>query len=235
MDMNAIDIHTHILFGIDDGAKDIEMTKQMLRLAKQSGTSAVFLTPHSESGSFDFEKANAAMRGLLKDGEPEIKLYTGCEIMYTDSVIDSLKSGTIPTLAGSRYVLCEFLPMQPYSDLERAVNSLCKSGYLPIIAHAERYACIDVKTARRLYDSGAYIQLNARSVAGKNGLKVKNLCKKLLSAGLVHFIASDAHSLNTRVPVLKDAYEYVFKKFGEAYASEIFYNNPMQIINNTII
>jgi protein-tyrosine phosphatase len=235
MDMNAIDIHTHILFGIDDGARDIETTKQMLNLAKKSGTSAVFVTPHTKDGAFDFEKANAAMRELIKDGKPEIQIYTGCEIMYTDSVTDSLKSGKLPTLAGSRYVLCEFLPNQPYSDLERAVTALCKSGYLPIIAHAERYACLDINNVRKLYDSGAYIQLNARSVAGKNGFKIKSHCKKLILAGLVHFIASDAHSMNTRVPVLIDAYEYVSKKFGSATASEIFYNNPIQIINNTII
>lgn len=234
--MNITDIHTHILFDVDDGARDIETSIELLKMAYADGTRTVFLTPHSKNGGFDFERANKHINELVRAlPEPAPKLYAGCEIFYSSSVCEQLKNGKLPTLAGSRYVLCEFMPNEPQSEILSAVRNLCKSGFYPIVAHAERYMELTADGVREIVDSGGYIQLNARSVCGANGFKLKHHCAKLIKNSLVHFIASDAHSLSRRTPVLSGAAQYVTKKFGSDIAAEIFYKNPAQIISNTII
>ena len=236
MDNNIFDIHTHILFGVDDGARDLQMSLSMLQMAYDDGIGAVFLTPHTDKGCFDFEKAKRNISELIKAaGEQRPKIFTGCEIMYSPSVCESLKKGKLPTLAGSRYVLCEFAPAQTAKEIKDAVGNLCRSGFYPILAHVDRYSALKKAHIAELVESGAFIQLSSRSVTGVNGIAKRMFCDSLLKKSLVHFIASDAHSTNHRKPELSKAYEYVSKKFGADYAAEIFYKNPSQIINNTLI
>lgn len=236
--MEITDIHTHILFGTDDGAADIDTSVLLLEKAYNDGTRRIFLTPHSINGGFDFKNSNSNLQMLfekIKGRFPGLSFYSGCEIFYSESTADNLIAGKIPTLADSKYALVEFYPMVFYDELKNAVLKLTTSGYIPVIAHAERYACLRKQDTGLLCELGAYIQLNARSVLGKSGLETKHFCQKLLKDGLVHFIASDAHDPVHRTPELSKCVRYIEKKYSRSYAEQIFYKNPMQIINNIYI
>ena len=236
--MEITDIHTHILFGIDDGAADIDTSVTLLEKAYNDGTRRIFFTPHSINGGFAFNTANNNLELLfekIKGRFPGLSLHGGCEMFYSETAVENLVAGKLPTLADSKYVLVEFYPAVFYNDLKNAIQKLTTSGFIPVIAHAERYACLRKEDASLLCELGAYIQLNARSVLGKSGREPKRFCKKLLKEGTVHFIASDSHDTLRRTPELSKCFEYISKKFSEKYAEQIFNKNPMHIINNTYI
>ncbi|MBQ8605917.1 MAG: hypothetical protein IJ408_04200 [Clostridia bacterium] len=233
--MELIDIHTHILFGMDDGAKTKEDTLELLQEAYDGGTRAVFFTPHNDRGGFDLEKASAhtsELAPVIRERFPGLRIYGGCEVLYSHSVADSLLAGQIPTMNGTQYVLCEFMPGIFGSEALSAVRNIVNCGYIPIIAHAERYINLRKKNISELIDNGALIQLNAKAVLGKRGFAVKRVCKDLLRGALVHFIASDAHNMKNRSSDLSECAKYIEKKYGKERMQELFYDNPNHIINN---
>ncbi len=233
--MDIIDIHTHILYGMDDGARTLEDSIELLEKAYNSGTRTVFFTPHNMKAGIDTERANEHMAELvphIKERFPNLSFYGGCEILYSPSAIESVVTGQLPTLASSRYVLIEFMPSAFYSEMLSAIRRIVTTGYFPIIAHAERYECLKPEKIKELVKSGALIQLNARSVVGKNGFFTKRSCAKLLGKNLVHFIASDCHDADVRSPELDKCASLIEKKYGKETMERIFNFNPRQIINN---
>ena len=233
--MDIIDIHTHILYGMDDGAKTLEDAVSILEKAYEAGTRVVFFTPHNMRAGFDTERANEHMAELvpyMKERFPQLSFYGGCEILCSPSAIEGVITGQLPTLASSRYILVEFMPAAFYSEMLSAIRRIVASGYIPIIAHTERYECLKPDKVKELVTSGALIQLNARSVIGKNGFFAKRYCAKLLAKDLVHFIASDCHDIKVRVPQLDRCAALIEKKYGKETATRIFNQNPRQIINN---
>ena len=236
--MRFVDIHTHILFNIDDGSESLAMSLDMLDAAYRSGTRAVFFTPHCAESQFDFSKANSAILELephIKSKYENLLIYGGCEVMYNTLTAEGVLNQKIPTLANSQYILVEFDPLIFFSDILDAVRNLTINGFFPIIAHAERYGSLNPNTVSELVDTGAYIQINAGSVLGKNGTFFKKLCLNLLKAGLVHFIASDCHDLQERPPMLDECAKFIEKKYGTDGAERLFYKNALKIINNDII
>lgn len=224
--MGFTDIHTHILCGMDDGAQNEEMMRQMADIAKAEKTDTVIATPHCDGYSFDRQRAEKTAARI--DG---INVYVGCEILYRgECTVEAVERGDIPTLADSDFVLVEFGVNAPYAFIEDAVHRFTVSGYTPVIAHAERYTSLDISKLARLAEGGACIQLNVSSVMGKNGLMRKLYCARLLKARLVHFIASDAHNCDTRPPVLSECYDRVRKKYGERYARSVFIENAKKIV-----
>ena len=171
--MNVIiDVHSHILPGLDDGSSNMEESLEMLRMAYQQGVRQIIATPHY-SGRFR-DASPGRVRKLCEEVQEaarqqgmKIRIYPGQEIMYTDEAADLLREGKLLTMADSRYVLVEFFPSVTWSALQQAVRTLMMSGCVPVIAHAERYLClrengrIDV-----LRDQGILIQLNYRSAGG---------------------------------------------------------------------
>lgn len=235
--MNRTDIHTHILFGMDDGSPSLDVSMELLDLAYADGTRRIVLTPHG-TGKLDTAKAHEAFETLRREAGqryPDLSLFSGCEIMYGSTTIDGLNNGRLPTLADSHYVLVEYGTRVFYGDLMDSVRLFTMNGYLPIIAHAERYECMSFGLAYQLVDTGAYIQLNASAVLGSGGFKNKRLCAELLKHKLVHFIASDAHDPQRRLPVLSKAYSYVSRKYGEDYANLLFDENGRRVIEHKVI
>ena len=233
--MNITDIHSHMLFGIDDGAKTLEDSLAMLQAAYDSGTRTVFFTPHNVKAGFDFEKAKESMDALapiIKERFAGLRVYGGCEIMYSHSITESLITNQLPTLAGSRYVLIEFMPGIFYSEILSAIRKIVSCGYFPIIAHAERCINLKVQNVGELIECGALIQLNAASVLGKRGFAIKRFCAKLIKKSLVHFIASDAHDFKKRTSELGPCAQYITKKYGEQTALELFCRGGEEIINS---
>lgn len=229
-----IDIHNHILPGIDDGAQDMEISLQMLRIAEKEGINRIILTPHFKPGHRNAspERVRELMEVLQE--RTAIMLYAGNEVFYQRDAVELLDAGEIGTLAGSRYVLAEFLPGEGYEEIRNAAYGLLSGGYLPIIAHAERCQSL-VKDRERIGELtrlGAYIQVNTGSIMGRYGLEAKSYTRKLLKRQMVHFVATDAHDTGRRAPAMKECAEYLAKRYGEAYTKRLLIRNPQAVLKD---
>ncbi|MCM1155777.1 MAG: hypothetical protein NC314_08760 [Roseburia sp.] len=237
-----IDIHSHILFGMDDGAGDLDTSIQMLRIAAKDGISAIILTPHNKPGHHRIDSARVAekmaqLKTYLAQEDIAIRLYLGNELYYRSRLIWEIEDGQAYTLAGSRYVLVEFSPSDDYGYIRNGINEILMGGYYPILAHVERYrnVCMKKDGITDLADMGCYIQVNADSIMGKYGMKTASFTRKLLKQHLVHFIASDAHDPERRAPHLAGCAAYVTRKYGESYAGKLFVENPERILEDGAI
>lgn len=238
----TIDIHCHIMPGVDDGSPDLATSLEMLRIADKNGITHIILTPHHKPMHHNVSpEHNVAYRKKLQEAAAEAgikaKLFSGNEIYYSDETMEELIDGRICSLAGSDYVLVEFHPTNPFKAIQNAAGRVQAAGYIPIIAHVERYSDIVSHPARvrDLIQMGCFIQVNASSVMGKYGFGISHFTKKLLKEELVHFIASDAHDTGRRAPHLLDCRNYVERKFGEDYGKKLFFTNPANVIRNELI
>lgn len=231
-----IDIHCHILPCVDDGSSSVQMTKNMLKIANDEGISTIIATPHFRLGMFEnsdnVKKISELVDTLAQSVAPDMKVYIGNEIYFTEDFSWYLENGSIKTLNKSRYVLVEFPLYDTQRHIKDSLYRFVLEGYTPILAHIERYGSLaeSVATAEELIKFGAYIQVNADSIVGSTITREKNFAKELLKENLVHFIATDAHSDVHRAPRMREAYEYVCKKFGKDYATEIFIGNQRRVI-----
>lgn len=237
-----IDIHSHLLPKIDDGARDFATSMEMFRIAAKNGITQMILTPHHKpmrhNASPDrIAKMIEQTEAALKKEKIYIQLYAGNELYYHSEVVARLEEEKACTMAGSEYVLLEFGPMDEYDYIRNGIYQVMAGGYRPILAHAERYGCICSQADRveDLVEMGCYIQLNAGSIMGKFGFSTKQFSKKILKQHLVHFVATDAHDTGKRGPYLSECGKYISRKFGEAYTRELLYENPMHVICNEYI
>ena len=227
-----MDIHTHILPGVDDGAGNMEEALALLRLASDDGTQAILLTPHyrppHKANPQILQVAANALREAARQENLKIRLLLGQEVRYQSEFPQKHKEGLFLPMAKSRYMLLEFSTIAFNNQILAGVRDCLACGYIPILAHAERYDALrcDSDLLEQVLRLGARIQLNADSVMGKTGFRVKRFCHRLLKAEKVHFIASDAHDLRLRPPTLSKCYARVSKKYGEKYARRLFWQNP---------
>lgn len=237
--MFYLDMHCHILPGVDDGSKNMEMSMDMLEYAYEEGIRAIILTPHYHGGYVEtarsviddtFEELN----NNCKKVHPDLKLFIGNEIYYYPSVPEWIEEGRVHSLADSDYVLLEFSNQVRKRELLEAVQNLCSHGYYPVMAHVERYECLvkEPSYIGELISNGAYIQVNSKTIAGEGGMRIRRFVKKLLKEEWIHFIGTDAHSMGSRKPEMADCAEYIMKKCGEEYAADILYANAVHVINN---
>jgi protein-tyrosine phosphatase len=230
--MQYIDIHSHILPCMDDGARNIEMSLAMLRIAEKEGISDIIVTPHYRRGHYkgdrkQMEKMLAEMRSQMKKEGIQINLYPGNEIYYRSDLEEKLESGSLSSMNDSEYVLIEFSPMEDFMYVRSAVEELFSIGYTPIIAHVERIKCIEKKIeyARTLKKMGCELQVNAASATGEVGFWCKRFVHSLLKEGLVDYIGTDAHNVDNRKPEIKKCAEMLYKKYGRDYADCILFKN----------
>lgn len=236
-----IDIHTHILPGIDDGARDIYDTLEMASMAAGIGVTAIVATPHCNiPGMFDnyfgdayvqvFMQASEAIR---REGIP-VQLLPGMEAFATYDLPDLLVDGKIMPLNQSRYVLMEFsFDEEPdyATDILKRVKAV---GAKPVVAHAERYEFIqeDLRVAYRWRSLGYVIQVNRGSLMGKFGRRAQRAAYRMIKHNLVSVVASDAHSPYQRTPYLLDAYEELKTEYPKRVVDVMFRDNPERICNN---
>jgi protein-tyrosine phosphatase len=231
-----VDIHCHALCGVDDGARDEKVMYAMLESAYRSGTRAICFTPHygledltpREQLEEVFQKA----RAYCETRFPDLALYLGNELTYHFSCRETMLEKRCLTLAQTRYVLVDFFTARDVSTVLRGVEELFNAGYLPIVAHVERYDFFwnHFRDVIRLSETGALLQVNASSIL-KGGLSgIARTTKRLLSEGLADVVASDAHDEVIRPPVLSEAYAVVCEKYDEAYAKILFSENPSRIL-----
>lgn len=233
-----IDIHCHIIPGVDDGAESLEDAVRMLRMEYAQGVRKIIATPHYRKQYFE-TPAEIIKRqfGLLKRAavaaEIDIELYLGCEFHVNMDMMEILKERETSTLAGSRYVLSEFSGNSELSFIRERIYSLLSGGYRPVVAHVERYRAArdNISLIEEIKEMGALIQVNADNILGKEGFGTGRFCRKLLKEGLADFVASDCHGSERRITRLGEAFDYVRRKYGSSCAGRLFIENPQRIIN----
>ena len=197
-----IDMHSHIIYGVDDGSKNKEMTLEMLKLSIGCGVKKIVATPHYMKGRFVVEygeikdKVNE-LRQIIKNEALDIEIYCGQEVYYRENILEYYEEGAIGTINDSRYMLIE-LPMREF-DVNNVIDNLYEltlKGIVPIIAHPERYMPF-IKKPSLINDfikEGYLFQLNTGSIVGDFGKEVKKLALNYLGNGVYYICGSDAHS-----------------------------------------
>jgi len=219
-----IDIHSHFLFGVDDGSPDVEHSLKMIEQASLDGVTDVICTPHFRKEVFEppAELILKNFEALKKANTYPVNLYLGQEVAKHRAMFSRLNSGEIFTMNKTKYVLLEFRYIEN-SDIEESVLDAKYFGYIPVIAHVERYEYVQEKHIERFIDLGALIQVNADSLVLKRGARYKKRVEKYIKSHLVHFVANDMHF--NREYCMKKAFDYVTKKFGSDVAADLFINN----------
>lgn len=233
-----VDIHTHILPGVDDGAKDLADALELLRMARNDGTKEVVLTPHYR-GKYRQntpQQLRARFDELVRevrDAIPDMKLYLGNEAGIERDLGEKVAEGRVLSLNDSNYVLLEFDYGSSRIQVLDGVMAIINSGYTPVIAHAERYDIFrkNKKLADEVLQVGALIQINAESILGKCGFGEKRCCHRLLKQKKAQFVASDGHDVKERQPLLGECFRYVSKRYGEDYAWELFRHNARALLS----
>lgn len=236
------DIHMHVIPKVDDGSESMEMSMEMLRSSYLQGVRRVFCTSHG--GVFyddDREDARKYYDELLcrcAAEMPDLKLYFGAEVRMLpsemDAIIKMLDDGTMPTLADSEYVLAEYVDgyFVTYEDILDSIKRLKEVGYIPIVAHVERYYTVipDIEAAKKLHDLGCYFQINAYSIMEDADPVIRERVAELLEEGLVDFIGSDAHRTYHRPPMLIRGVKVLYKHYDKEYVDKMVFKNVEDLI-----
>lgn len=235
--MQFSDIHIHALYGCDDGAKSLEYMYKMIDAAYVDGTRHICLTPHYNPGYFgeNSEKSKESFNLLseyVKEKYPELQIVLGNELRYNPGCEEWLSKGQCRCMNNSKCVLVDFFEEEDKKSISKGIEKLLSVGYIPILAHAERYKDIrgDIAFLKEQKDNGVLIQIDTRSIFGDFGLGTRLFCKKLLRENIVDFVSSDAHGLHRRPPGIKEAFEYIEKRYGQKYAEAICYLNALYVI-----
>lgn len=235
-----IDIHTHILPGMDDGAQDIYDCIEMAALAYESGTETIVATPHCNiPGLFDnylgkeYIRVFQDTKEILKKEVPGITLLAGMEVFTTEDVPRLLTDGKIFPINRTRYVLMEFDFQEEPVFADRMLRKVREVGAVPVIAHAERYEFVqdDPGIVYRWKQAGYEVQTNKGSFMGRFGRHARSTAYELLDHNLVSAVASDAHSPVRRTTCMADAYDELLGSCPKEYLDVLFRINPMRICN----
>ena len=196
-----IDIHTHILYGVDDGASTFEESMAMLKMEEALGIDTVYLTPHYIHGKTDYELPELRDKMQKLQTKTNIKLILGNELLYSPFIVEDLKTGKAQTMGNSRYVLVEFNYHASANSIYEGCRTLYNAGYRVILAHIERYNCFNSELAERLKKLEVLFQMNFGFYSEVLKYPFRYMFyKKLLKNGDIKFIASDAHSTSNRKP-----------------------------------
>lgn len=234
-------MHTHILPGVDDGAENVDEALEMLNIAVSNGTSHLVLTPHyltNDNRSQGIKKEELCSRfELFREVAavryPQLNLYLGAEMFAVSNIEDVIADDRIIPINGTKYVLTEFKFNDYAVRALEITDVLLESGYTPVIAHPERYSFLqsDPSCVVKFIERGAVFQINATSMANYSSLGIRDFAFYLLDNEFASVIASDCHSTYQRKPDLSEAYAFVSSSFSSAYAEDLFFNNPLSIIN----
>ena len=218
-----IDIHSHIIFDVDDGPKTLEESRRLLEESYRQGVRTIISTSHRRKGMFETPEEKIAanfkqVQELAKQVADDLTVLYGAEIYYTSDILKKLEEGTFPSLGGTKYVLIEFSMNTPYKDIHSALGNVIRLGMTPVVAHIERYHCLenDEDRVSELINMGCYMQVNSSNVLKPKlfGDRYKFMKKRVqffLERDLVHFVASDMHNLDDRPPYMQKAYQIVAK------------------------
>ena len=234
-----IDLHCHLLPGIDDGAPNLDTALAMARIAVADGIRVTACTPHIYPGLYEndaagIRKAIAALQLMLDRQGIALRLVEGADAHVVPELLDGLKRGRIPTLAGSRYFLFEPPHHVAPPRLEETAFNAMAAGFLPVVTHPERLTWIEshYEIFQRMAKAGVWMQLTAGAVTGRFGRKPQYWAEKMLDEGLVAIIATDAHRADKRPPLLAEAREAAARRLGAAEATHLVLTRPQGILDH---
>ena len=234
-----VDLHHHLLPGLDDGSPDLATTLKMARIAADDGITHVVCTPHANTRyPFDAERNQgllAEVRQVIADAGIRLVLGSGCDFHLSyDNVRDALDNPHRYTVNGGEYLLVELPDYALPPTLEETYYSLRLAGMTPILTHPERNPSLQQDDSR-LKDwirDGMLTQVTASSVTGLMGRKAQKMAERMLADRWVHFIATDAHNVSTRPPQMRSALDHIASRYGEQYAQRLCTENPQAVFDN---
>ena len=225
-----VDIHSHIVFGVDDGAKTIEDSVDMLEIAAEAGTTDIVATPHSDLRfRFDPQLVRDRIAEMQQRLGDKIRIHRGCDFhLYFDNIRSCLADRTPYTINGHRYLMVEFSERQIPKNIGEVFNDMLQHEITPVVTHPERNALLmaDVPTLIEWVRMGCLMQVTAQSFTGRFGKSAEANCRKLMDHKIVHFVASDAHDTEWRPPDMRESREHVASKYGAGIAEQLFVTNP---------
>jgi protein-tyrosine phosphatase len=225
-----IDIHSHILPGVDDGSPTMEVSLEMLRMAADSGTTDIVATPHNNlQFAYDEVAITTLFQELSDKAGAMINLHLGSDFhLNVDNVHDALANPAKYTINGKGYLMVELPDLTSISAMRSVLNRMLETRITPIVTHPERNPSMQgqLKEVESWVRDGCLMQVTAQSLSGRFGSRSQRFAESLMNADLVHFIASDAHDTKDRVPVLAPAYKLVAQRWGSEKADNLFLYNP---------
>lgn len=232
-----VDIHCHILPEVDDGAWDMEAAVAMARIARDCGVNKIITTPHfkGEPQSLEavglFLHQRRLLQSRLKREKIDVELLPGAEVLCVPQTLELARMGRLPTLGPGRYVLTEFYFDASAGFMDETLRSMQELGYLPVVAHPERYGAVqrDPELVRSWFHRGIVLQVNKGSVLGAFGRRAEDTAVRMLCRGHVHIIASDAHSPRVRTTDLEPVRRWCLEHLGQEYTKILLEDNPGRV------
>ena len=233
-----VDIHCHILPRFDDGSSSLDESLAMARMAVQSGVTDIVATPHFPGQESSLRQIGKLLdryeelsQAIAREGIP-LTLHPGAEILCMADTVDLAARKLLPTIGDTPYFLTEFFFDEHYSFMDEMLQSLAKAGYIPVVAHPERYDAIQREPLilDRWFRRGYVLQLNKGSLLGAFGSRVRRTAHAIVDAGLAHVIASDAHSASHRTPHMGPLTDWLEHHLEPGYARILTEENPRRLI-----
>lgn len=231
-----VDIHSHLIYGVDDGVVNLEESINLIKDASNNGYKTLVITPHYIEDSIYSSPAIENSKIILKIEEElllqniDVKVHLGNEVMLSNNVLELLEKKEISTLNNSRYLLIELSETMNHDYIIDKIDTLLSKDIVPIIAHPERYDFIDLNQCKEFVNQGALLQMNLGSLLGTYGKHVKKRARLLIKNNLIYLVGSDTHR--------KDNFSYLLKtkkivhKLMPNIVEDIFYNNPIKILED---
>ncbi len=234
-----IDLHCHMLPGIDDGAPDMDTALAMARLAADDGIELLACTPHIYPGLYentgpDIRRRVGELQAAIDNAGITLKLTLGADTHLAPDLVSALNNKRVPTLADSRYFLLEPPHHVQPPRLEDMVFSLLSAGYVPLITHPERLTWISraYPLFARLVEQGAWMQITAGSLTGRFGPAAQTWGERFLTDGLAHLLATDGHSVRGRPPLLAEGRLAAARLIGDDAATDLVVTRPRAVVEN---
>ncbi len=227
-----VDIHSHILPHVDDGASTFFESLELLRLAEKKGTKKIVLTPHLYNPRIGYVEKNKIETAFEKykqqAAEINIELFLGSEVFCSHLFLKKIHENNFLTINNTEYILVEFDMSDDIDRVLFALDLIADAGYRPIIAHPERYRFLrqNPSQVKQIILKGGLLQINKASLLEKNGIDSYKFTMWLLSNEYVSFVASDAHDMQYRTTDMQYSFMKIYSEFSKKYAENLFFNNP---------
>ncbi|EFV97506.1 PHP domain protein [Streptococcus agalactiae ATCC 13813] len=242
-----IDIHSHIVFDVDDGPKTLEESLSLIEESYRQGVRIIVSTSHRRKGMFETPEDIIFKNFSIVKHEAEkrfehLQILYGGELYYTSDMLEKLKLKQIPTLNNTKFALIEFSMQTSWKDIHTALSNILMLGITPVVAHIERYNALENQKERvkEIINMGCYTQINSSHILKQKLFndkhkRFKKRARYFLKENLVHFVASDMHNLDVRPPFLAEAYKIICRDFGKERANQLFIENAQSILKNHYI
>jgi protein-tyrosine phosphatase len=234
-----IDLHSHILPGVDDGAPDMATSLEMARLAVADGIEVMACTPHFMPGLYDnsavdIRRRVAALNQKLIEEDIELALVVGGDAHIRPDFLDCLRADTILRIHDTRYILFEPSHVTMPPRLDELLFNILMAGYVPILTHPERFRWIEgnYPVFQKLVEAGVWMQITAGSLTGHFGKRPRYWAQKMLAEGLIHIIATDAHNTTTRPPIMAGGFDVATQELGLDEARHLVLTRPKAVLDD---